>query len=64
MATPGRDNLYELHYDGKGWTTTFIATLAAEDSPEWEANAIADTHTSLHASRPTDDIWHLCRQHQ
>jgi DNA-binding beta-propeller fold protein YncE len=42
-AEPGKDNLYELHYDGTEWTRTFIATLSGEDSPEWEGNTIADT---------------------
>jgi hypothetical protein len=42
-AIEGGDNLYEAHYDGHTWTTTFIATLSSEDSPEWEANAIANT---------------------
>ena len=39
----GKDNLYELHFDGATWTTTFIAALSSEDSPEWEGNKIADT---------------------
>jgi len=37
------DNLYELHFDGTQWSTTFIATLSREDSPEWEANQLANT---------------------
>jgi hypothetical protein len=35
-AQAGRDNLYELHLNGGEWSTTFIATLSSEDSPEWE----------------------------
>ena len=42
-AEAGKDNLYELHYEGGNWTTTFIAGLAGEDSPEWEGNKVADT---------------------
>jgi hypothetical protein len=42
-ARAGGDNLYELHFDGAKWTTTFIATLAGEDSPEWEGGKLADT---------------------
>ncbi len=42
-ASPGNDNLYELHLDGSHWTTTFVATLSSEDSPEWEGNKIANT---------------------
>jgi hypothetical protein len=40
---PGRNNLYELRYHGTEWSTTFIATLSGEDSPEWEANKTANT---------------------
>lgn len=36
-AVAGDDNLYELHYDGRQWTTTFIAVLSGEDSPDWDA---------------------------
>ena len=42
-AEAGKDNLYELHYDGANWTSTFIAQLASQDSPEWEGNRVADT---------------------
>jgi hypothetical protein len=42
-AGQGGDNLYHLQYDGSKWTTTFIATLSAEDSVEWEGNKVADT---------------------
>jgi hypothetical protein len=42
-AAAGKDNLYEAHYDGTRWTTTFIAILASADNPEWEANRVADT---------------------
>jgi hypothetical protein len=41
-AASGRDNLYELHYDGARWTRTFIATLSSEDSTEWEGGRLAD----------------------
>jgi hypothetical protein len=42
-AEAGRDNLYALHFNGMQWTTTFVAQLSGEDSPEWEGNRIADT---------------------
>ena len=42
-AANGKNNLYELHFDGSQWTTTFIATLSGEDSPEWEGNKIANS---------------------
>jgi phosphodiesterase/alkaline phosphatase D-like protein len=35
-AVAGQNNLYALHSEGDQWTTSFIATLSAEDSPEWE----------------------------
>ena len=39
----GKNNLYGLKNDGSHWTTTFIATLSGEDSPEWEGNKIGNT---------------------
>jgi phosphodiesterase/alkaline phosphatase D-like protein len=42
-AQPGEANLYELHYDGAQWSTTFIATLSREDSPEWEGFRVGNT---------------------
>jgi phosphodiesterase/alkaline phosphatase D-like protein len=42
-AQPGKDNLYALREYGGTWTTTFIAALAGEDSPEWEGNGLADS---------------------
>jgi hypothetical protein len=42
-AESPKNNLYALHFDGTSWTTTFIATLSGEDSPEWEGNKIANT---------------------
>ena len=32
-ALAGKNNLYELHFDGSQWTTTFIARLSGEDRP-------------------------------
>ncbi len=43
QAKAGKDNLYEAHYDGAEWTTTFIATLASEDDPEWEGFRVSNT---------------------
>jgi hypothetical protein len=42
-AEAGKDNLYQLHLAGASWSTTFIAQLAGEDSPEWEGNRLADS---------------------
>jgi hypothetical protein len=42
-AEAGKDNLYELRLSGASWSTTFVAQLASEDSPEWEGNKQADT---------------------
>ncbi len=42
-AVDAKNNLYEVHYDGARWTTTFIAVLAGEDSPEWEGFDVANT---------------------
>jgi hypothetical protein len=39
----GKDNLYRLNHEGAGWSTTFVAQLAAEDNPEWEGARVADT---------------------
>lgn len=41
-AANGSDNLYELHEAGGEWTTTFVAGLSSEDSPEWEGNKQAN----------------------
>jgi hypothetical protein len=43
QAVAGKNNLYEMHYDGTQWTRTFIATLSGADSPEWEGNQNGDT---------------------
>jgi hypothetical protein len=42
-ARAGEENLYELHYDGAKWSTTFIATLSREDSGEWEGFRVGNT---------------------
>ncbi len=42
-ALAGKDNLYELHFNGSEWKTTFTATLSSEDKPEWEGNRIANS---------------------
>jgi hypothetical protein len=42
-AQSRKNNLYELHYDGSQWVTTFIAALSSQDSPEWEGGKLADT---------------------
>jgi hypothetical protein len=34
-ATSGANNLYLLRESGGSWTTTFIATLASGDTPDW-----------------------------
>jgi len=42
-AAAGKNNLYDLQYSGTEWTTTFVATLSSEDTPEWEGAGLADT---------------------
>jgi DNA-binding beta-propeller fold protein YncE len=42
-AEAGKNNLYLLHYGGTESTTTFIAALSSEDTPEWEGNGIANS---------------------
>ena len=42
-AEPRKDNLYQAHYDGSEWRTTFIATLSNEDNPEWEGFRVSNT---------------------
>jgi sugar lactone lactonase YvrE len=42
-ALTGKDNLYEVDYNGTVATTTFVAVLSGEDKPEWEGNIQADT---------------------
>lgn len=36
-AVAGQPNAYVLHDTGSGWTTTFVATLSAEDERDWSA---------------------------
>ncbi len=42
-AESGKNNLYQLHFDGARWDTTFIAALSNEDRPEWEGSKLANT---------------------
>ena len=37
----GGNNLYVLHDTGEEWTTAYIATLSAEDIPDWYAEGYA-----------------------
>jgi hypothetical protein len=34
-ATSGSPNLYMVHWDGTKWTTTLVAVLSPEDTPDW-----------------------------
>ncbi len=34
-ASPGANNLYMAHEQGGMWRTTFIASLSADDVPDW-----------------------------
>ncbi len=45
-AVAGADNLYELHEDGGKWTTTLIAVLSGEDSPDWDQPELRSGETS------------------
>jgi DNA-binding beta-propeller fold protein YncE len=38
-AQAGAENLYEVYESAGEWSRTFIATLASQDSPEWEGGA-------------------------
>jgi phosphodiesterase/alkaline phosphatase D-like protein len=42
-AKAGKNNLYELDQAGSQWGTTFIATLAEEDSAEWQGGTVVNT---------------------
>jgi DNA-binding beta-propeller fold protein YncE len=51
-AQPGQDNLYELRYDGAGWTRTFIAVLSGEDAADWDAGPnVSDENTAFQTAR-------------
>ena len=51
-AQSGQDNLYELHHEGTQWTTTFIALLSGEDSPDWDAGAnVSVENTAFQTAR-------------
>ncbi len=55
-ARPGQDNLYGLHYTGGEWTRTFIATLSAEDAPDWDAGPnVSDENTAFQTARVSPD---------
>jgi hypothetical protein len=52
LAEPGRENLYELRYEGSGWTTRFIAQLSPEDSPDWDQGKnVSDENTAFQTAR-------------
>jgi DNA-binding beta-propeller fold protein YncE len=39
-SPPGaKCNLYVAHFDGSNWTTSFVASLSAEDYPDWNGQA-------------------------
>ncbi len=42
-AQLGANNLYELHFEGSQWATSYIATLSSEDKTEWEGSEVANT---------------------
>jgi hypothetical protein len=52
IAQTGANNLYELQYDGSTWSTTFIATLSSEDSPDWdEGETVVPADTAFLTAR-------------
>ncbi|MGD0452468.1 MAG: hypothetical protein ABSB69_02620 [Solirubrobacteraceae bacterium] len=51
QATPGSPNLYMLHDDGSGWTTTFIATLSSEDEHTWSGGQNEESRLTQMSSR-------------
>ncbi len=51
-ASPGDSNLYVAHEQGGAWKATFIATLSADDAPDWAGELNARTsRASLHGTR-------------
>ncbi len=42
-ALNGKNNLYEAHFDGSQWMSTFIAVISSEDNPEWEGFHVSNT---------------------
>ncbi len=42
-AQATKNNLYELHFEGGKWASTFIAALSSEDSLEWEGSKLANS---------------------
>ncbi len=51
-AQSGEDNLYELRHEGGGWTRTFVAVLAGEDAPDWDAGPnVNDEETAFQTAR-------------
>ncbi len=51
-AQSGQENLYELHREGTQWTTTFVALLSGEDSPDWDAGAnVSVENTAFQTAR-------------
>jgi len=50
-AAGGQDNLYVAHESGGGWTVTHIATLSAEDEPDWYAEGFGSPVLTRVSSR-------------
>ena len=51
-ANPGDPNLYVAHEQAGAWKATFIATLSADDAPDWASELNARTsRASLHGTR-------------
>lgn len=48
-AVSGVNNLYAMHEAGGKWTTTLVARLSSEDSPDWFASGNNNSLTSLTA---------------
>jgi hypothetical protein len=52
VPVPGRDNLYELQYEGGEWRRTFIAVLSGEDAADWDAGPnVSDENVAFQTVR-------------
>lgn len=56
-AAAGADNLYLLHHDESGWTTTFIAGLSSEDENDWEAGPDHSKAVRLTSRVSPNGLW-------
>jgi DNA-binding beta-propeller fold protein YncE len=58
-ATSGANNLYVARRNAGAWTTTFIAALSNEDSPDWQAGSGSGLDLATVSSRVSPDGQYL-----